>query len=228
MANSYYDGTGVLVFSGEPKVTPMIHALFGAWELDVSEPGGSEVYIANIAETTSTHWDTILGSLQTELNGPQHDFGVEDPDDIESWLTALGEHFNVEKEVLEAFIEDTDFDEDAELEDLFTLAAWFNDGHNLHSIKWQGAFHSDKARLFNFGGDAAVIGHSGSFFAYTGRLMGFYAELEAATRADDLRPAAQLLAHHVRGLIESTFDRTTQDKLRELVVEAMKADPHEA
>nr|WP_228384562.1 hypothetical protein [Rhodocyclus gracilis] len=61
MANNYYDMTGVLVLD---KVTPVIKALFGEFELDENDPGNGQAYIANISESSSCSWDSVLENLQ--------------------------------------------------------------------------------------------------------------------------------------------------------------------
>ena len=61
MADNYYDMTGTITLD---KVTPVIKALFGPFELDENYPGDGTVYIANIAENSNCSWDEVLDNLR--------------------------------------------------------------------------------------------------------------------------------------------------------------------
>lgn len=54
MANNSYDATGTLAFDGEAKITPIIRALFGAYNLDASIPGNGKAYIAAMSDGDDT------------------------------------------------------------------------------------------------------------------------------------------------------------------------------
>lgn len=80
MANNYYDATGVLMLE---RVTPVITALFGSFNLDESYPGNGQAYIARISESNDPQWSDVLEALtdlaaQFDLPAPDD----EDPEDI--------------------------------------------------------------------------------------------------------------------------------------------------
>lgn len=59
MANNHYEATGVLVLD---RVTPVIRALFGGFQLDADYPGNGDAYIALVASnpqagtTSARNW----------------------------------------------------------------------------------------------------------------------------------------------------------------------------
>ena len=76
MSNTFHDTTGVLTFRGPAQATPVIKALFGAFELDTTIPGSNQAYIAKIAETSSTSWDAVVDEITSNAGG----LGIELPE----------------------------------------------------------------------------------------------------------------------------------------------------
>ena len=153
MSNTYSDATGVLKFRGPVNATPVIKALFTVFELDTTYPGGSEAYIARISEQSSTSWDSIVDEITAQFE----DLGLQLPElsdediSIEELLGLMAEKFGCAHQVQE-IIDAIDFDQDADLQDLFDLAMLFDDGHGLLSASFECGWHCDKPRLFEFGG----------------------------------------------------------------------------
>jgi hypothetical protein len=155
MANNYYDATGVLVFAGQAKITPVIRALFGAFNLDETYPGENKAYIAQMSEETNAHWDSVAEHIVNQ----QKALGIALPEDadedlITKWLYALGDRFGAKSDSFINMIENYDFDCDVSLDTLFELAMSFNDGHNLVAIEFEGCWRCSKPRLFEFGGNS--------------------------------------------------------------------------
>jgi hypothetical protein len=158
MANNYYDATGVLVFAGQAKITPVIRALFGAFNLDETYPGENKAYIAQMSEETNAHWDSVAEHIVNQ----QKALGIALPEDadedlITKWLYALGDRFGAKSDSFINMIENYDFDCDVSLDTLFELAMSFNDGHNLVAIEFEGCWRCSKPRLFEFGGNSQYI-----------------------------------------------------------------------
>jgi hypothetical protein len=65
VTQNYYDATGTLVLD---KVTPIIKALFGGFNLDETYPGDGEVYIATISEENHPNWEAIREALVEVAN----------------------------------------------------------------------------------------------------------------------------------------------------------------
>lgn len=64
MANNYFDTTGVLTFQDKATATPVIMALFNAFDLDTDHPGDNQAYIARISEGMSCFdWATCAPVL---------------------------------------------------------------------------------------------------------------------------------------------------------------------
>ena len=155
MSNNYYDATGVLVLD---RITPVITALFGGFNLDATYPGDGETYIARISEGNDPQWDDIrdnLVELAYQLGRP---FPEDEEPSIQSYLRLLAKHFSAEGDPqLEHLLKAHRFEGDAELETLFIVARCLDDGHGLRAIRFEGCWHSDRPRLFEFGGDGMFI-----------------------------------------------------------------------
>src|SRR5471032_878250 len=95
MANNYYDMTGVLVLN---KVTPVIKALFGPFNLDETYPSNGQAYIANISESSNCSWDAVLENLQ-DLTA-ELDLALPDDaeDNVAEHLRLLAVHFSAVQE----------------------------------------------------------------------------------------------------------------------------------
>lgn len=187
MANNYYDATGVLMLN---RITPVITALFGAFELDETYPGDGRAYIARISESNDPQWADILEGLIDLTNDLDLAVGEEDGEaTIETALWALASHFTVDQdEELAHLIEHHPFENEADLEALFLIASRFDDGHQLTAILFEGCWHCSKPRLFEFGGDACFLSQEVSLFGTSSHTLELGAELRKARLADD--PAA--------------------------------------
>lgn len=218
MANNYYDATGVLVLD---KVTPIITALFGGLKLDASFPGDGQAYIALIAEDNGAHWDDIcedLAALATSL-------GLSLPEQqptMDQVLETLSKHFGADQdETLENLIEHHSFEDDPDLDALFLIATRFNDGHGLQAIQFEGCWHCNKPRLFNFGGDGYFISREFEVYGASGQPIQLGKGIREALLVRDLDKATELIARETRRLLNGVKDdaqrQQVQQRLRELL-----------
>lgn len=201
MANNYYDLTGVLRLT---QATPVIHALFGGMDLDPEHPGNGEAYICQMSESTSQSWEDVLEQLDelaTAL-GVTPEPAAEGEDDADALLWALAKHFKGDgQEAFAALMEGSTFDEEADLESLFVLARAFDDGHGLSAIVYEGCWHSDKPRLFEFGGDGGFIGPQLSMSGTSTLFMQLGENLEAALLKGSVAEATAHLVRHLEQLL---------------------------
>lgn len=218
MAKNYFDATGVLVLG---KVTPVIKALFGPFNLDESEPGNGEVYIAKIAENNGATWDDVLDGLNDlvsalQLAPPQTSGEALDAaTTIEDFLYLLAAHFKVDQdEELGNLIEQYSFEDDADLNILFMIAQRFDDGHGLKAIKWEGCWHSDKPRLFEFGGNGLFIGKHYEHDDYSSRVVHLGNDLDEALEAGDLDKGADRLLTEINRLLNGVAQQNVREALR--------------
>jgi hypothetical protein len=212
MANNYYDMTGVLVLN---IVTPVIKALFGPLELDENHPGNGIVYIANISESTSCSWDSVLENLR-EL---AERLGLSQPEDaedeIEEYLNVLATHFCAESNTeIANLIEMTDFENDADVDTLFTIALAFDDGHGLKSYKTETSWHCSKPRLFEFGGAGDFRGLHISMGDSSDRTAALGEALDDALTSDETDKAAEILYRKVEGILNGVFDEIKRSAMR--------------
>ncbi|MEC5406575.1 hypothetical protein VOM14_13550 [Paraburkholderia sp. MPAMCS5] len=210
MANSYYDGTGVLVLD---HVTPVITALFGAFLLDPDWPGNGQAYIARISETSDPRWGDIRDGLmglaaQLDLPCPEEDVS------IDVLLRLLVGHFRVDNEDrLNLLANAYQPDDIAGLEILFMLALCFDDGHGLRAIEFEGCWHCSKPRLFEFGGDGAFISREVIHYGNSREPIELGIGLREALVAGNLDSATTMVATMVRKTLAGIRDDGARETL---------------
>ncbi len=226
MANNYHDATGVLVLD---RVTPVITALFGAFNLDESYPGNGEAYIARISESNDPQWSDVLDGL-VDL-AARLDLPVPDDEDlsIEPVLEMLAKHFGADENTdLQNLLEHHTFDDSADLEALLLIASCFDDGHNLAAIRFEGCWHCSKPRLFEFGGHGCFLSREVTLYGDSSHAMDLGQDLRKALQAGDLDAAAARLALEVVALLAGIHDERTRESLRLRLTERLltNAAPH--
>ncbi|MDR5645346.1 hypothetical protein [Burkholderia cenocepacia] len=210
MANTYYDGTGVLVLD---HVTPVITALFGAFLLDPDWPGNGQAYIARISESSDPDWNDIRDGLmglaaQLDLPCPEDDVTMD------VLLGLLADHFHVDNDDgLKTLIDSHPFEDAASLETLFMIALCFDDGHGLRAIQFEGCWHCSKPRLFEFGGDGAFISREVIHYGNSHEPIEFGNSLREALVALDLDSATAMLATMVRKTLAGISDDDARETL---------------
>lgn len=217
MASNYYDATGVLVLE---KVTPIITALFGGYNLDASYPGDGAAYIALIAEDNSPDWDGVLYDLLDLAE--ELDITIDGADDpnIQTVLAAFAGFFGKANDHdLTELIKSHNFEHEADLEQLFLIASRFNDGHNLTAINFEGCWRSDKPRLFEFGGNTFLISQSFNFAADTTSSLGMFTRLYQALTDGELDAAATEIANVTTRLLAGIADPEIRTTLRKQAAE---------
>lgn len=225
MATSYYDMTGVLVLD---KITPVIRALFGAFALDEKEFENGQVYIADISATQDHKWtcvhDNLLalaGSLGLDIAGIKPAAAEE----VEAVISLLATHFKADGNTdLLNLIDHTDFDEDADLEAVFTLARAFDDGHGLKGFKTEAAWHSDRPRLFEFGGSGTFHGSHFMTGSSSRGAVNLGQTVDDALGAGDTDTAAKVLAVKVKNLIDGIQSTGVRADVRDKVMQLLAAE----
>ena len=219
MADNYYDMTGTITLD---KVTPVIKALFGPFELDENYPGDGTVYIANIAENSNCSWDEVLDNLQVLASS----LGLTPPGNaernVENYFRVLARHFGVDKNPeIDRLIEDKSFDGEASVETLFALALHFDDGHGIKAVQTEGSWHCSRPHLGAFGGCGEFHGRHVSVARSSQQAARLGDELDAALDANQFDRAAQCilddLTSTLNGVASNEARRATTSKLRELL-----------
>ncbi|MDX3928908.1 MAG: hypothetical protein QHC90_24275 [Shinella sp.] len=222
MANNYYDGTGLLVLD---TVTPIIRALFDGYALDVDYPGSGDAYIALVAESNSPDWDDIMQNLLDLAVAQNIPVSNRDEPTIQSvlcdFMSFLGVSDQDHLAQLMHLIEHHNFDNEADLEELFLIATCFNDGHNLTAIKFEGCWRCDKPRLFEFGGNSYFISRRLNLSIDTSRPLEMFDNLHRALVDNDLPAAAALIVNEMTRLLAGIVDPDARAALRELVAERL-------
>ncbi|QYY33709.1 hypothetical protein K2O51_31175 (plasmid) [Cupriavidus pinatubonensis] len=224
MANNYFDATGVLVLS---KVTPVITALFGGFNLDPNIPGNGSAYISHMSESNQPDWDDICDKLEELV--VEKGLSVPDAPCIEDYLASLASHFGAdENEVICDLIEKFSFSGSAELSVLFDIALCFDDGHGLKAMKIEGCWHCDKPRLFEFGGHGDYRGRHIRMSSQSSTTLNVGESVDEALEAGDPTKAAGCLLKQVEGLLAGITDNEVRATLRGLVGSGLMALAAEA
>ena len=221
MANNYYDMTGVLVLK---QVTPVIKALFGPFDLDETVGGAGCAYIADMAESTSHSWESVLENLRSLVaalgltlpaDAETAESDEDDEDDVKAHLQVLATHFGADSnEELANLLEHNDFEDDADLDDLFTIAKAFDDGHGLTGYKTEGCWHSSQPRLFEFGGGGSFTGMHVTVSGSSDQAVQLGEDMENALAVGDSAKAGDILSRQVGSILAGVYDENSRAAVR--------------
>lgn len=206
MADSYYEGTGVLVLQ---QVTPVIKALFSGFQLDPHYPGNQQAYIAMQSQEETPEWDNICESL-VALAHELELAGIDEDVPIERLLVQLSEHFLPKRHAadisaahaafdntMQTVLRGIDFDDTPCLKDLFVLAHLLDDGHGLGSIEFEASRTCSRPCLDEFGGDGLFISKEVELHSDSGSAIHLGRALLAALRNQDTELAAKHLLNDI-------------------------------
>lgn len=220
MANNYFDMTGVLVLD---KATPVIKALFGVFELDEPDGGDGEAYIACISESSSCSWDSVLESLH-ELAEDLLGHVLENDETVDDVLHILAAHFKADQnEELAKLIEQSNFEGNADLDSLCTIARAFDDGHGLSGYKAEAAWHCSKPRLFAFGGSGAFSGTHVSVQGASNDVVQLGETLEKALASGNTDAAADAVRARLDSLLAGIHAEAVRSDVRSKVTQLLAA-----
>lgn len=224
MANTYFDKTGLLIFTGEPKLTPVLKALFGPYEPDSDGTDKPfSVMIKEVAEESDVTWEAVAESIEEQAAS----FGKalppeQDRRDVAVWISWLAEALGVSDGRWNHYTSgDLDPVSDAPLIDLFTLAIEFNDGHNLVAIETAACWHSDKARLFEFGGIGAFYSQLVEVVSSSDEPREVGRKLHDSLSAGHTGVAAEVVLKAARDLLDSIQDPDSRAAVRQQLVDKM-------
>jgi len=222
MSNSYYDLTGVLRLK---QVTPIIKALFGGLSLDPNYPGKGEAYFARMSEVSSQSWDDVLDELEELASSHGLNWDPEPGQEAtaDDLLWALARHFKDKNEGFAALVEASSFEEDTDLEALFVLARAFDDGHGLEAIFFEGCWHCDKPRLFEFGGDGGFIGQHCTVMGTSSQYLQVGGDLDKALASSNVEEAAALLEKHLASVLAGIDDSSARTNVTRAVARRLAA-----
>jgi hypothetical protein len=220
MANNYYDATGVLVLE---QVTPVIKALFGAFNLDETYPGNGQAYIARMSESNDPLWDDVLeglADLAVELGLIV--LNQDSEPTTETLLRTMATYFKADQnEELETLIEHHSFEGDADLDALFLIATCFDDGHHLAAIMFEACWYCSKPRLYEFGGEGCFLSREICLSTTSSQAMELGQPLRYALLAADIEEASRLIAQETGNRLSCINDESFRSRLRLRVAERL-------
>lgn len=212
MSQHNYEMTGVLVLE---NVTPVITALFSTFHLDGNDPGNGSAYIAYQAESSSNYWSEIVEAL-AELIVTLGLALPADDGDVSEHLRVLGQHFGcAQDEVFQDLIQV--HEEQADVDHLFALALFFDDGHGLTAFNTEAAWHCSRMRLFEFGGSGEYQGKNFLVTTASSHAGSLGAKVDGQLAAKDLQGAAQSVFDEVQNLLAGIIDKDAMNEVRSRV-----------
>ena len=211
--------TGVLVVQ---KITPVIKALFSAFELNENPIKEGEYYIAKLEEAYIS-WDTILGYLLELANDLGLEINAGDeiiPPDCEEVLDALGTHFNaIDQPDFNHLLESGEFEDEADLNTLFTIAQALDDGHGLKAYKVQSAWHGDKPQVGMFGGSGEYRGVHFCAYGDSTEVIDFGENVNTALQASDVSSASEHITNKVTDILNGITDESVRLQVRNTLLQ---------
>jgi hypothetical protein len=207
----------------------VITALFGPFELDASYPGKGLAYIANISDRTNCTWDDVLENLRELVEELGLSLPEDAEDNIEENLYVLASHFGADGNYeLGNLIEHSQFDDEADLESLFTIARAFDDGHGLKSYQTESSWHCSKPRLGEFGGAGAFAGVQCAVSGASNHITDLGERLESALVGDDVEEAATILYKNFGDILAGVHDEKKREAIRLKLSEQFAASASQA
>jgi hypothetical protein len=225
MSNNYSDSTGILIFGAGGGVTPIIATLFAVYEVLPTFPT-DQAMIKAMSESSSTDWGNVTDHLIEYAE--ERDIALADRDNLAQILIDIGVHHGVTCEKYRALAAQADRESaggtgDADLGTLFDLADMLDDGHHLEAIRWEGAWHCDKPRLFEFGGYGRFDSTRVSVQECSSTLSGFGANLHDALKARDMELAGKLVLSKTRDVFDAILDDADRAELVKFVMQQLEA-----
>lgn len=218
MANTYADATGVLMFDGPARITPVIRMLFTPFKLDETpEDSGSEHYVAILSEENNYDWDSFIDDV---IHAAKRDFNIVFDEDVTpaDAVKAIGAHFNA---ALDDLLPSIDFDNSVLLSDLVALALLLQDGHNLVGISLEGCWHCDKPRLWEFGGWSTFASARYILALSTADISAFARAMDTHT-AEGVDETAKSVSAFVEALIDGIVDQRLRNEVVPRLVDLMR------
>lgn len=225
MANNYYQATGIVYAD---KATPVLKALFEAYEFCDDFPGKGEFYINIDYEMSVLSFEcglyNALADLAIELKLEIPPVGEEAQDmlkDTIRHLEYLATHFNTVGtpeyrtliDALPGMADDVIVMPDA----LYRIARVLDDGHGIMGVAYQGAWTCSKPRLDNFGGDTTVAGNGVTFYTSTSPLNLLGKELIKPENIADPAKLAGLLYPGIDQQLSPFTDETYNAPIKKAV-----------
>jgi hypothetical protein len=222
MAKYDYNASGVLILD---RVTPVIRALFGVYQLDENHPAIGGAYIAQISGSNPPLWSGVLAGL----TGLAAELGLVLPGStIPSVLSALAAHFGAgEDDEMKFLLQHGDFHGRADLDVLFRIATRLDDGHHLEAIRFEGCFSGcrddDLPHFLDFSGEAVYLSRQVCLQRDTWRLGHLGWLLRQAVLKADVNGASQAILRETEVLLSGFSDGKFRQSVRQRLAERLSS-----
>lgn len=219
MSQNLYDSTGVLELSA---VTPLIRALFKGFGLDEHHPGDGQVFISRMSENSPPSWQDILEELRDLAESLDIDVPLGDEWFAGEYLQVIARHYGADSDpVLARLLATYQFTDAADLDTVYRVAERIDDGHGLKAMKIEGCWHSDRPRLFEFGGDCSYYSRQVKLESNTTNAVEFGAKLNSALVAGDAAAASAHIQSEFNKIVASIQDDQMRGQVSDLLRVAM-------
>jgi hypothetical protein len=205
MSNTSFDASGVLLFDGPARVTPVIQMLFRPFHLNATDSGHNDrCTIEVLSSDARLRWESYLEQLIDSILGRVAQMPTADI------LPSLGRRYGAD---LRSFAESTSLEERVEVADVVRLALVLRDGHNLLGFSMQGARKGEGNPIGAYGGWASHVNPQCSINLSTGEIIDFAEQLTDALDAKGAAPA-RLIDETLTHLITAIHDPSQQRALK--------------
>ncbi len=220
MSTSRSMSTGVLVFRGAPKVTPLVAILFAPFNLTAA---GIEPAVANLRRIYVTEacgqvwWHTLAESLAGYCRALGIPLGREAT--AGEILVAVARHYGSGD--VPGLIAPIDFDGPVEAADLAMLCRAITDGNNVDSVRLMGSYRNSRPLLWEAGGWVRLESPRLAVELRTFSLLNYLDALDRALFMQDTMGAAGVVGELVAGLLDGVADPVHAQQVRNNLVDAL-------
>lgn len=220
-----YDRVGFVTFE---KATPILYALFGAFVLEDATPSEACLEIGFVHWTPQPTWYDIYLRLRGLVVG----FSLVAKDDCNEELrlllcflaTKYGYEF--ESEVYD-FIANCDFEHNVEMQDLFSLARIFDDGHRIKAVRLEGGIYGDRCHVHAWHGAVEYWGAHYEVHMCTDLVASTASDIDQRLAGGDTASASKSVLGEVERLLAGVRDPQVRNQVRAQLGRALLADAPE-
>jgi hypothetical protein len=171
-----------------------------------------------MSQNSAPSWQSILEDLRDLAESLDIEVPVNDEWFAGDYLRVLARHYNADSDaVLSRLLATHQFTDDADLDTVYRVAERMDDGHGLKSMRIEGCWHSDRPRLFEFGGDCSFYSRQVKLDSNTSNAVEFGAKLDSALVAGDAAAASAHIQSEFNKIVASIQDDQMRGQVSDLL-----------
>lgn len=209
--------TGLLVFSGAPKVTPLVSILFAPFHLSPRGGEGREHDTRRIHVTAACPpvWWHVMAKELLDYAGALRVPHERDASAGEL-LCAIARHFGGGD--VPGLVRGVDFGEPVQAADLALLCRAIPDGNNVEGVLEMGSYQGDRAWPWEAGGWIRLDSPRLGIELRTFSLLNYFDALDRALAARDTQGAAAVVSELAEVILDGIADPLQAQQVREILL----------